>query len=512
MAGLRELPSVAEVLAWLAQHGVRRLTTDSRSAAAGDGFIAWPGHAQDARQYVAAALQAGAAACLVESEGAGAFDFAGDTRVAALRGLKAATGEIVSAFLGEPSGRLSVIAATGTNGKTSTAWWVAQALTALGRRCGVIGTLGVGEPPQVGTPAELALAGMVSTGLTTPDPVRLHRAFQRFADEGFAACAIEASSIGLVEHRLAGTRIQVALFTNLTQDHLDFHGDMAAYWQAKAQLFAWAGLQAAVVNLDDAQGAALAEVLDGRGLALWTYAVHGPARLRAVQVGYVDGGLGFDVTEGDDHASVRTGLIGDYNVDNLLAVIGALRALGVPLADAAQACCGLAPVPGRMQRVALPTARSASDAPEVVVDYAHTPDALEKSLQALRALASARQGVLWCVFGCGGNRDAGKRPLMGALAQRLADRVVVTSDNPRHESPAAILSQIVAGMTGPTPAAVIEDRRAAIHHAVTQAGARDVVLLAGKGHEDDQEVAGRKLPFSDVVEARNALQKREVAA
>jgi UDP-N-acetylmuramyl-tripeptide synthetase len=313
-----------------------------------------------------------------------------------------------------------------------------------------------------------------------------------------------------VEHRLAGTRIGVALFTNFTQDHLDFHGDMAAYWQAKARLFAWAGLQAVVVNLDDAQGAMLADALDGGGLALWTYAVHRPARLRAVQVGYVDGGLGFDVTEGSGRASVRTGLIGDYNVDNLLAVIGGLRALGVSLAEAAQACCGLAPVPGRMQRVVLPAA-SAGEAPEVVVDYAHTPDALEKSLQALRALAASRQGALWCVFGCGGNRDAGKRPLMGALAQRLADRVVVTSDNPRHEPPAAILSQIVAGMTGPAPA-VIEDRRAAIHHAVTQAGSRDVVLLAGKGHEDDQEVAGRKLPFSDVIEARNALQKREVAA
>jgi UDP-N-acetylmuramyl tripeptide synthase len=192
MAGLRELSSVAEALAWLAQQGVRRLTTDSRSAAPGDGFIAWPGHARDARQYVTATLQAGAAASLVEADGADTFDFAGDARVAALRGLKAATGEIVSAFLGEPSGRLSVIAATGTNGKTSTAWWVAQALTALGRRCGVIGTLGVGEPPRAGTPAELALAGMASTGLTTPDPVTLHGAFQRFADEGFAACAIEA--------------------------------------------------------------------------------------------------------------------------------------------------------------------------------------------------------------------------------------------------------------------------------------------------------------------------------
>jgi UDP-N-acetylmuramoyl-L-alanyl-D-glutamate--2,6-diaminopimelate ligase len=356
---------------------------------------------------------------------------------------------------------------------------------------------------------------MVSTGLTTPDPVTLHGAFRRFCDDGFAACAIEASSIGLVEHRLAGTHIQVALFTNFTQDHLDFHGDMAAYWQAKAALFAWPGLQAAVVNLDDAKGPALAASVAAQGLVVWTYSCHADASLRALDVRYVNGGLAFSVSEGAARAEVRTRLIGDYNVSNLLAVLGALRALGVPLADAAQACAGLSPVPGRMQRVGLESVAGVTGQagqPEVVVDYAHTPDALDKALHALRPLAQARQGKLWCVFGCGGNRDAGKRPLMGALAQRLADRVVVTSDNPRNELPAAILAHIVAGMTGPMPALVIEDRRAAIHHVVKQASASDVVLVAGKGHEDYQEVAGRRLPFSDVIEARNALKKREVAA
>jgi UDP-N-acetylmuramyl-tripeptide synthetase len=509
---LPELHSVADALAWLAQRGARQLATDSRRVAAGDAFIAWPGHASDARQYVGQALEAGAVACLVESDGAEAFSFAAGSPVAALRGLKAATGEIVSAFMGHPSGHLAVVASTGTNGKTSTAWWVAQALTALGRRCGVIGTLGVGEPPRTGMPAEEPLAAITATGLTTPDPVTLHGAFRRFAADGFAACAIEASSIGLVEHRLAGTRIQVALFTNFTQDHLDFHGSMEAYWDAKAQLFTWPGLQAAAINLDDEQGATLAEALAGSGLPVWTYSMHRPARLRAQQSGYADGGLGFQLIEngeGGSSASVHTRLIGDYNVSNLLAVIGALRALGIPLADAARACADLTPVPGRMQRVAF---NAGVPLPDVVVDYAHTPDALDKALRALRPLAEARGGRLWCVFGCGGNRDAGKRPLMGALAQRLADQVVVTSDNPRHEAPALILSQILAGMVGHEDAAVIEDRRAAIAHAVQNAGAGDVVLVAGKGHEDYQDVAGRKLPFSDVAEALAALQKKGAAA
>ena len=344
------------------------------------------------------------------------------------------------------------------------------------------------------------------TGLTTPDPVMLQTAFKRFVDEGFAACALEASSIGIVEHRLSGTHIDVALYTNFTQDHLDYHGSMTTYWHAKSQLFHWRGLKSAVVNLDDEQGAALARHLAPGPLAVWSYSTKVDARLRATDIAYTDGGLGFELREGGARASVRTDLIGDYNVSNLLAVIGGLRALGVQLADAARVCSELTPVPGRMQRIAFDGA-----APEVVVDYAHTPDALEKALLALQPLAQARGGALWCVFGCGGNRDTTKRPLMGAIAQRLATHAVVTSDNPRDESPAQIVAQIVDGMTGASAPLVIEDRRAAIAHAVAQADARDVVLIAGKGREDYQEIAGVKQPFSDVVEAQAALARRSAA-
>lgn len=489
---LQRLGDARAVSDWLAQRGVRSLAVDSRRVQPGDAFIAWPGHALDGRQYVGQALAAGAVACLVEADGVEAFEFGEGAPVAAVAGLKSSTGEIADGFYGRPSELLQVVATTGTNGKTSTAWWTAQALSQLGRRCGVIGTLGIGEP----------LANIASTGLTTPDPVTLQQALRRFADEGFAACAIEASSIGIVEQRLAGTRIAVALFTNFTQDHLDFHGSMASYWEAKSALFDWPGLRAAILNVDDPQGAALAERL--RGLDCWPYSVRGPARLRASDIAYRDGGLAFEVIEGDQRATVRSALIGEYNVSNLLAVIGGLRALGVPLAEAAQACAVLTPVPGRMQRV-----EATRPGPEVVVDYAHSPDALEKALEALRPFATQRGGRLWCVFGCGGNRDTAKRPLMGGIAQRLADRVVLTSDNPRHEPPAFILLQIVAGLAGSQERVnVIEDRRKAIAHAVREAGANDVVLIAGKGHEDYQEIAGNKLPFSDVDEARFALEAR----
>lgn len=506
------LHSVHDALAWLAKKGVVSLTTDSRRVMAGDVFIAWPGSTRDGRAYVKDALEKGAFACVVEAEGVGAFDLEGDDRIAAMRGLKALTGPLAHGFLGKPSERLKVIATTGTNGKTSTAWWTAQALTTLGHRSGVIGTLGIGEPPSRGDPGNIT-----STGLTTPDPVTLHAAFKSFADAGFAACAIEASSIGIVEHRLTGAHVHVALFTNFTQDHLDYHGTMDAYWQAKAQLFAWPGLVAAVLNIDDPRGELLAHTLQGAGIDIWTYSTQRDARLYAHEIAYVDGGLAFDIYEGAQQAVVRTGLIGEYNVSNLLAVVGGLRALGIPLHDAADTLRSLIPVPGRMQRVAAEAdyddeVPNFEHLPEVVVDYAHTPDALEKALQALRPLARSRNGALWCVFGCGGNRDATKRPLMGGIAQKLADHVIVTSDNPRNEPPAQILAQIVAGMTGQTKPLVIEDRRAAITQAVRMADENDVILIAGKGHEDYQEIAGVKHAFSDVVEAYDALGRRGGAA
>ena len=492
------LATPQEAAAWLAARVALRdgglLRCDSRMLQPGDGFIAWPGQATDGRHFVLAALAAGAAACLVEANGVAAWGF-DDERIAALAGLKAATGEIADLCLAQPSAVLDVVATTGTNGKTSTAWWTAQALTHLGRRCGVVGTLGVGEPGHV-----------AATGLTTPDPVTLHQAFRGFVDLGFSACALEASSIGLVEQRLNAARIDVALFTNLTRDHLDYHGSMAEYGAAKRRLFAWPGLRAAVINIDDEFGAQLAKDLPGNGLDVWTVSLHSPARLQAKDLGYESQGLAFTLHEGAAQAAVHSTLVGEFNASNLMVVLGGLRALGVPLADAAAVAPYLTPVPGRLQRVT-----GAHDV-EVLIDYAHTPDALAQVLRALRPLATARGGKLWCVFGCGGNRDATKRPLMGAIAAAGADEVVVTSDNPRDEAPQAILAQIILGVAQADALAVIEDRREAIAHAVMHAQPGDVVLLAGKGHEDYQEAAGVKRPFSDLLEAQAALQARERVA
>lgn len=494
-----------EAAQWLRSHVTGTLRTDSRQIQPGDGFVAWPGGATDARHHVSAALAQGASVCLVEHAGVAAFDFQ-DARVASYAQLKAASGPIASVYFEQPSDTLQVLAVTGTNGKTSTAWWLAQALSNLKHSalipCGLVGTLGIGRPPRVDGPQDGP--ALVSTGMTTPDPVLLQQNFRQFLNEGLQACAIEASSIGIEEGRLDGTRLRTAVFTNFTQDHLDYHGSMAAYWQAKARLFQWPGLQAAVVNVDDHQGAALAASLQGQALDLWTLSCQRPARLQARQICHDPQGLRFTLVETQPSGApvehqVSTRLIGTYNVANLLGVIGAMRSLGVPLDAALLACAHLAPVPGRMECLGEP------GQPLVAVDYAHTPDALGKALEALRPMAAQRGGRLWCVFGCGGDRDTSKRPLMGAMAARHADAVVVTSDNPRSEKPDTIISQILLGLAGYPALTVCADRARAIDEALAQAGANDVVLVAGKGHEDYQEIAGQRLPFSDLVQVRQAL-------
>lgn len=484
-----QLQTPGQAAQWLRQRVAGSLWTDSRKVGTGDGFIAWPGAATDARRYVAGVLDAGAQACLVERDGVESYGFT-DSRVAAYPGLKLATAPIAAEFFGHPSRQLDLLAVTGTNGKTSTAWWLAQALGRLGRTCGVVGTLGMGQPDA-----------MVFNGLTTPDPVLLQQQLRRWVDDGFAACALEASSIGIAEHRLDATTIRVAVFTNFTQDHLDYHGDMASYWEAKARLFGWPGLKAAVLNVDDAKGEALAGSLQGSGLDVWTVSCAAPARLRAQAIHQGGDGMSFDVLEGESRHRLSTGLVGLYNVSNLLGVMAALRALGLPLREVVQACAHLPPVPGRMDVISVP------GRPLVVVDYAHTPDALEKVLGALRPLADGRAGKLWCVFGCGGERDAGKRPLMAAIAEKGADQVVVTSDNPRSEDPAAIIAQVLQGFQRGAKVEVQADRALAIANTVAHADARDVILVAGKGHENYQESAGVKLPFSDKAQAEAALSQ-----
>jgi UDP-N-acetylmuramyl-tripeptide synthetase len=484
-----------QAVAWLRERGVQSLTTDSREAGMSDAFIAWPGAATDPRRFVPAALAQGALACMVEQAGADALDL-DPARVATFAGLKAGSGPIAAEFYGAPSRELALLAVTGTNGKTSTAWWLAQALASVegaqAMPCGVIGTLGVGRPPQLTT-----------TGFTTPDPVLLQKTLRSFVAQGLSACAIEASSIGIEEMRMAGTQIHTAIFTNFTQDHLDYHGSMSAYWAAKRALFAWKGLKAAVVNVDDDKGLELATELESSGLDLWTVGVHRSARLQARDITHAAKGLVFEVVEGAQAVRLQSQVIGSYNVSNLLGVIATLRAQGIDLHAAVTACAELLPVPGRMECV------GGEGVPLVAVDYAHTPDALDQALRALQPVARSRGGRLWCVFGCGGDRDATKRPLMGAVAASRADRAVVTSDNPRSEKPESIVAQILLGMVECPHADVQVDRGEAIARAIAEAAAQDVVLLAGKGHEETQEVAGIKTPFSDLAHAKAALQRRQ---
>ena len=497
---MTRLATPQDAALWLHQRVRGALHTDSRQVTAGDGFIAWPGAATDGRRFVAGALAQGATACLIEQDGAEAFGF-DDAAIATYGALKAASGPIAAAYYEQPSQALSVVAITGTNGKTSSSWWLAWALSKLKLPAlspsALVGTLGIGLPGD-----------LQSTGLTTPDPVRLQQSLRAFVDGGVKSCVMEASSIGIAEHRLDGTAVRVAVFTNLTQDHLDYHGSMDAYWAAKAALFAWPGLQAAVINIDDPRGASLAEQTRARGVDVWTVSLRQPARVQALDVGYGAHGLRWTLREGAQAMVMDTALVGEYNISNLLGVIAALRALGVLLADAVRVCADLPPVPGRMERV---TSAGSVPAPLVVVDYAHTPDALEKALAALRPLAAQRGGRLCCVFGCGGNRDAGKRPLMGAAAQAGADTVVVTSDNPRLELPETIIEDICRGLTPAGAVHVEADRARAIRAAIEQADAHDVVLIAGKGHEDYQDAGGVKTPFSDQAHARQALADRVAA-
>jgi UDP-N-acetylmuramoyl-L-alanyl-D-glutamate--2,6-diaminopimelate ligase len=500
--------SAAEVARWL--RGVlpagAALVADSRRIAPGDAFFAYPGERTDGRTHVGHALARGAAAVVVEA-GGGLDAIVAPHR--AIAGLRALAGPIADAFHDQPTARMQVVAVTGTNGKTSCSQWIAQGLLAAGRRAAVIGTLGAAVLGERGG------ADPGDPGLTTPDALTLQALFARFAAEGVDAAAIEASSIGLHQHRLDGTRIAVAVFTNLTRDHLDYHGTMVAYAHAKARLFGWPGLRAVVVNLDDPSHATmLAPVAPGVERIGVRIADGGDAAAQPSAAGHVDrelvavavvcGARGMRIElDGDwGAATVDTPLLGRFNASNLLAVGAAWLALGMPFAEACDRLARLAPVPGRLQPVG-----TGDGVPLAVVDYAHTPDALAGALDALRPVARARRGALWCVFGAGGERDPGKRPLMGEVAQRGADRVVLTSDNPRGEPPEAILDAIQLGLAA-APTLRDADRARAIAEALTRAAAEDVVLIAGKGHEPYQEISGRRHPFDDAEHAERALARR----
>lgn len=409
-------------------------------------------------------------------------------------------GEIASAYYAHPDRAMFVAAITGTNGKTSSALWLATLFEQLGEKAAAIGTLGVGT--RVGGRFQFA-----ATGLTTPDALQLQGHLAQLAQNKVTALVIEASSIGLEQGRMNGLHVDVALFTNLTRDHLDYHGDMARYEAAKARLFDWPGLKHAVINLDDPAGVRLAQHLAGR-LPLTGYTLQDPEKFAALkditllsanQIHTRHAGTEFRLHTPSAQASVKIATVGLFNVSNILGVMATLLARGQRLDAIVPLVSGLTAAPGRMQ------ALGGQDAPLVVVDYAHTPDALEQALQALAPIARERGGRLWCVFGCGGDRDPGKRPLMGAAAE-WADQVVVTSDNPRTEDAQAIIEQILLGMKK-IPVSMM-DRAKAILYAIRHAETRDVVLLAGKGHEDYQEIQGKRLPFSDAEHASLALAAR----
>ncbi len=449
---------------------IERLASDSRRCAPGVAFLAYPGEAADGRAHIGDAIRRGASAVLWEEHG---FAWRDEWRVpnAAVPELKPRAGDIAAELYGRPSESLWMCGVTGTNGKTSCSQWITAALNRKNVTTAVIGTLGYGTP-----------GSLHSLPNTTPDAVEIQAMLKKFVDEENEAVAMEVSSHGLAQGRVNAVAFDCALFTNLSHDHLDYHGTMQAYGDAKARLFDTPGLSAAVLNLDDAFGAKLAGRLKGKDVRIIGY---GFSQAPSVAV--------------DEYLPAKllppehTRQLGRFNLANALGVLGCLLAYGLERKDAIGLLADLPPVPGRMQRIA--------DRPLVVVDYAHTPDALEKVLQALRPVAQERGGKLAVVFGAGGDRDASKRPLMGAVATRLADKVLVTSDNPRGEDPLEIIRQIGAAASEP-------DRARAIAKIVAEAAASDVVLIAGKGHEDYQEIAGRRLPFSDAAVAQAALTRR----
>lgn len=477
---------------------IERLTSDSRSCAPGAVFFAYPGERSDGRRYIEDAVRRGACAVLWEAEG---FVWPPELKIPnlAVQGLKARAGLLAHQFHGRPCEDLWMCGVTGTNGKTSSTQWLAASLNASGTRAASIGTLGSGFPQALDP-----------VGNTTPDALELHRMLAAMRKEGAVAVAMEVSSHGLAQSRVAGISFDCALFTNLSHDHLDYHGSMDAYAAAKAQLFDTPGLKTAVLNLDDVLGVQIARRLGGGNVRTIGYALSMTSvvpdsaddYIAALTIAPGTRGMSIEVASSFGAGRIELNQLGRFNAANALGVLGCLLAYGIEFQKALDLLGRLPPVAGRMQAI------GGSGDPLVVVDYAHTPDALEKVLQALRPVAQARGGRLIAVFGAGGERDPGKRPMMGAAAARYADRVLVTSDNPRSERPETIISEILAGAAGPAAADSEPDRARAVDLAIRASSSADVVLLAGKGHEPYQEIAGVRRPYSDAEAARAALQAR----
>jgi UDP-N-acetylmuramoyl-L-alanyl-D-glutamate--2,6-diaminopimelate ligase len=469
------------------------MTVDSRAVRPGDTFVAYPGESRDGRDFIAQAVRNGAASVLWDADG---FSWNRRWRVPNLgiTRLRSNAGVIASEIYGKPSARLWTIGVTGTNGKTSCSQWIARALTRARRKCAVVGTLGSGFPGQLD-----------ELGNTTPDAVTLQARMKKFVRAGARAVSMEVSSIGLDQDRTAGVEFDVAMLTNLTRDHLDYHGTMRRYKAAKARLFRWPTLSHAVVNLDDAFGRELAQHWKHRRSELLGYGFDRRSARdcapcvegRNLRLGL--DGISFDITSPWGRATLESPLIGRFNASNLLGSLATLLASDIGLDQSVAALRKSTPVAGRTERY------GGGRAPLVIIDYAHTPDALDKVLESLRAAAGSKARLL-CVFGCGGDRDHGKRPLMGEIASRHADQLIITSDNPRSEDPATIIAQIARGVRGAHERII--DRRQAIFRALAEARRGDIVLVAGKGHENYQEIRGVRRRYSDTATVRAALAGR----
>jgi len=451
---------------------VTGISIDSRNVKPGHLFVGMPGANRDGREFVSSAIDNGAVAVLLEA--ADGITLSSSTApTITIHDIRSKLGLILNRFYGFPSSRLKVIGVTGTNGKTTCTQLLGRILDKPDQRCAIIGTLGNGFPDALETGTH-----------TTPDVVTVHRLLAKYVDQGANAVCMEVSSHALEQERVAGIHFNVAVFTNLTRDHLDYHGDMESYAASKARLFAVEGLEFAVVNQDDEFGRRLLKNLGS--VKLIGFGIkHG--NIRAENIDATMDGTSLSLVLDEKHYDLHCKMYGEFNVSNLLAVSGALKALGWKNEEIVSAMSTVSPVLGRMEQFGNP-----GNGPVVVVDYAHTPDALKHALEALRPHT---RGELWCVFGCGGDRDRGKRALMGQVADELADRVVLTDDNPRTESPEQIIGEIEQGMHRDHQ--VIRPRDRAVRETIMTAGTSDLILLAGKGHEDYQEIGSERLPYSD---------------
>lgn len=493
---LHTMPSLADLLRGYADAPaipVRGIASDSRLLEEGFLFLAVAGMTNHGLDFVDTAVAAGVAAI--------AWDSATGTEppdpgvpMIAVDDLAGKLGEIANRYYDRPSEHLDVIGITGTNGKTTVAWLITQALDMLGKRCGYLGTLGHGVDEVSG-----------AAGMTTPPAMELHAHLAEFVNTNADHAAIEVSSHALSQGRVDGVRFDTAIFTNLTRDHLDYHADMREYFESKARLFLECAPANCIINIDCEYGERLAVQCGNDAVVVSTSLDHSTNGRRHVFVRSVvatDLGSEIGFVSSWGSGTFTLPLPGDFNVANAAAVLALLLMKGVALDDACDIMSKVQAPPGRMQRVA-------TEGPAVFVDYAHTPIALESALRSLRPHCPGR---LWCLFGCGGDRDAGKRPQMGAVAENHADHVVITSDNPRSEDPQRIIDDVVAGLVRPERATIIEDRAAAIAWVVGNASDDDVVLLAGKGHEDYQECSGKRTPFSDFAVAAAALAAWEEGA